>query len=240
MASKKCNSNQFLIGDELFYGKTLDEDQKNFRDKILDDETIIVIADAKAGTGKTTIATGAANLLVLNGKYDGIVYIASPTQEQKQGYLPGTIVEKSDPYFDPFYEALKECNINKNTALSSNVMNQKNGTSYIECITHTFLRGTNFKNKVIIIDEASNYYLDELRKVLTRIHDDCKVILIGHTGQVDLYKNKERSGFQYYLDHFSKKLSDPRVSICNLTKNYRGWLSTYSDEIDVDSVLTTI
>ena len=44
-------------------------------------------------------------------------------------------------------------------------MNEKNGTAYIKAITHTFLRGTNFENKVVIIDEAQNYYFDELKKV---------------------------------------------------------------------------
>ena len=55
---------------------------------------------------------------------------------------------------------------------------QKNGTNYIDCITHTFERGVNYENKVVIIDEAQNYYLDELKKVLTRCHDNCKVIVI--------------------------------------------------------------
>ena len=222
------------LKDEPFYGMILDEEQQYFRDKIWDKDTLIVIADARAGTGKTTIAVGTANLLVHYGRYDGIVYIASPTMEQKQGYLPGTIEDKSEPYFDPLYEAMIRCNINRNKSMVSNITSQKNGTAFIECITHTFLRGTNFENKVIIIDEAANYYTDELKKVLTRIHDSCKTILIGHTGQVDLYKNRDRSGFKYYLDHFSKVLDDPRVAICTLSKNYRGWLSNYSDELIVE------
>lgn len=231
---KKSNSNYSskFDTDAPFYGMVLDEEQKHFRDSILDKDTIIVLANARAGTGKTTIALGTANLLVQSGRYDGIVYIVSPSADQKQGYLPGSIDQKSEPYFSPLYQAMVKCNINPNTALY-NIQNQKNGTSYIECITHTYLRGTNFENKVVIIDEAANYYLDELKKVLTRIHDNCKVILIGHTGQVDLYKNQDRSGFRYYLDWFSKVSDDPRVSICTLHTNYRGWLSNYADDLQV-------
>ena len=90
------------------YGLWLDEYQKVFRDAIWDTEKLIVFCNAKAGTGKTLIATATANLLYQYGRCNGIVYIASPTQEQKQGYLKGTIEEKSEPYFEPFYEALEK------------------------------------------------------------------------------------------------------------------------------------
>ena len=71
-----------------FYGLVLDEDQMNFANAILNPENLIVFCDSKAGTGKTTIATGVANLLVQHGEYDGIVYIAAPVQEEKLGYMP--------------------------------------------------------------------------------------------------------------------------------------------------------
>ena len=211
-----------------FYGLQLDKQQKIFRDSIWNKDKLIVFANSKAGTGKTLIATATANLLCQYNLYKGIIYIAAPTQEQKQGFLSGSIEEKSEPYFEPFYQSLVKLNINPHTVLSNNIESSKKGTSYIDCITHTFLRGVNFENKVIIIDEAANFYRDELKKVLTRIHDTCKVIVIGHTGQCDLYKNPERSGFQDYLTWFS---NDNRVAVCNLTKNYRGWISTHADEL---------
>ena len=58
------------------------------------------------------------------------------------------------------------------------------------------------ENKVVIVDESQNFYFDELMKVLTRIHDNCKVIVIGHDGQNDLINNPERSGFVPYLKWF--------------------------------------
>ena len=212
-----------------FFGFKLDEEQVKFRDAIWDKNNLIVFCNARAGTGKTTIATATADLLVKYGFYKGIVYIASPTQEQKQGYLKGTIEEKSEPYFEPFYQALEKIGVNLNTATYADIMNEKNGTAYIECMTHTFLRGCNFENKVIILDEAQNYYTDELKKVLTRIHDNCKVIVIGHSGQIDLYNNPQNSGFVRYLNHFSK---DDRCAVCQLTHNYRGWISNFADELE--------
>ena len=74
------------LDDDIFYGLDLDEDQKYFRDAIWNLEKIAVICNAKAGTGKTTIALGVANLLVQFGLFDKITYIISPTQEQRQGF----------------------------------------------------------------------------------------------------------------------------------------------------------
>ena len=213
-----------------FYGLELDEEQKAFRDAIWDKNKLIVFCNSKAGTGKTTIATATANLLVKYGRYDGIVYISSPCQEARQGYLKGTIEEKSSPYAQPFLSALEKIGVNTSIAFYDDIMNEKNGTAYIKAITHTFLRGTNFENKVVIIDESANYYVDELKKVLTRIHDNCKCIVIGHSGQCDLYYNPERSGFVKYLQHFQAS-NDDRVAICTLSKNYRGWISTYADSL---------
>ena len=91
------------------------------------------------------------------------------------------------------------------------------------------MRGCNFENKVVILDEAQNLYFDEMNKVLTRMHDSCQVIVIGHSKQCDIYYNPERSGFVKYLNHFSK---DEKCAVCYLTKNYRGWISNTADELE--------
>ena len=217
------------LDEHPFYGLKLDKDQKNFRDAIWNPEKLIVFCNAKAGTGKTLIATATANLLVQYGRYDGIVYISSPTQEGKLGFLPGEIVEKTYVYNEPFYEALLKLNINPQSTINQlNIMNEKNGTGYIEAMTHVYLRGRNFENKVVILDETQNYYCDELKKTLTRMSDTCKVIVIGHSGQIDLYHNPENSGFVRYLEHFK---DDPRTAICELKINYRGWIASHADDL---------
>lgn len=234
MAKKMIQSNGYeevpaTLVNHPFYGLQLDEEQEAFRNAIWDPTKLIVFCNAKAGTGKTTIAAATANLLVQYGKFDGIVYVASPTQEQKQGYLSGDLMQKSIYYFEPFYQALEKIGVNTYTALIDDVVNQKNGTGYIQCMTHTFLRGCNFENKVIIIDEGQNFYIDEMKKVLTRIHDSCKTIVIGHSGQIDLYSHPENSGFTRYLNHFK---SDERCAVCKLTHNHRGWISSWADELE--------
>ena len=218
------------LKDHPFYGFTLDAEQTAFRDAIWNPEKLIVFCNAKAGTGKTFIATATANLLVQYGRYEGIVYISSPTQEQKLGFLPGEIEDKTAVYSEPFMEALLKLNINPGTAVNQyNIMNQKNGTGYIDAITPVYLRGCNFEKKVVILDETQNYYTDELKKTLTRMADNCKVIVIGHSGQIDLYHNPENSGFVRYLEHFK---DDPRTAVCELNTNYRGWISSHADALE--------
>lgn len=181
-----------------------------------------------AGTGKTTIATGVANILVQHGAFDNIVYIMSPYGERKQGWLPGTITEKSSVYFEAFYQALVNCNVNPHTSINDESMvNQKNETGYITCITDTFLRGSTLDNAVIIIDEAQNYTVSQLKKTLTRVGKNVKVIVIGHELQCDL-DNPESSGFLTYIKHFK---NEKRAAFCTLTTNHRSWISRCADEV---------
>ena len=212
-----------------FYDMILDEEQVAFVDAIKDPSKTIVFCNAKAGTGKTTLAMGAANILVQDKRngYDGILYIVSPYGEQKQGFLKGNLAEKSEVYFEPAYQAMIECHMNPNTDVySESLVSRKRNESFVKLITHTFLRGPNLKNKVVILDEAQNYTVAELKKVLTRCHDNCKVIVIGHTGQIDINGG---SGFARYLEHFE---GTERCAVCKLTTNHRGWLSTYADMLE--------
>lgn len=212
-----------------FYGMILDDEQMAFVKAIKDLNKTIVFCDAPAGTGKTTLAIGAANILVQDKRNDleGIVYIVSPYGEGKQGYLPGSITEKSEVYYEPAYQAMIEVGMNPNADVCGDSMTaRKRGDGFVKLLTHTYLRGTNLKNKVIILDESQNYTVSELKKVLTRCHDSCKVIVIGHTGQIDI---RGGSGFSRYLEYFD---GQERCAVCRLTTNHRGWLSTFADELE--------
>ena len=112
------------LDNNQFYGIHLDDEQRAFRDAVWNKDIDIVFVNSRAGTGKTTVATGVANLLVQYGRYDGIVYIMSPYGERKQGWLPGTLTEKSSVYFEAFYQALVECGINPNTAINDEKISQ--------------------------------------------------------------------------------------------------------------------
>lgn len=216
------------VRDRPFYDLQLDEEQIVFADTMLNPEIDIVFCNARAGTGKSTVSVGVANMLVQYGAFSNIIYIMSPYGERKQGWLPGTITEKSSVYFEAFYQALVTCNINPQSAVNDDSMvNQKNGSGFITCITDTFLRGSNLDDAVVIIDEAQNYTVPQLKKTLTRIGKKAKVIVIGHELQCDL-DNPELSGFMTYLEHFKDM---PRAAVCTLTKNHRSWISQHADEV---------
>lgn len=214
---------------DSFYGLKLDEEQQALVSAIRDMDKLIVFCDAPAGTGKTTLAMGAANIMVHDKRndLDGIVYIVSPYGEGKQGYLPGSITEKSEVYYEPAYQAMIEVGMNPYADVCADAMTAKRkGEGFVKLVTHTYLRGTNLKHKVVILDESQNYTVAELKKVLTRCHDSCKVIVIGHTGQVDI---SGRSGFAQYLEHFR---GQEKCAVCKLTTNHRGWLSSFADELE--------
>lgn len=213
---------------EMFYDMQLDAEQLAFANAIWDQNIDIVFVNSVAGTGKTSIAVGVANLLVHYGFYDELIYIMSPYGERKQGWLPGSITEKSSVYFEALYQALVKCDININTAINTESMvNQKNGTGFVTCITDTFLRGSNLDNAVVIVDEAQNFTIAQLKKVLTRVGKNVKVIVIGHELQCDL-DYPEDSGFSAYIRHFE---GNDRVAVCNLTTNYRSWISRWADAL---------
>lgn len=183
-------------------------------------------------THNTTVAFATANLLYEYGKYDGIIYVVSPYGEGKQGFLPGDITEKSEVYFEPLYQAMIKCNIFPPKAIYNDSLASANkeSTGYVKCLTHTYLRGTNFENKVVIIDEAQNVGFPDLKKILTRVNDDCKVVVIGHNLQKDIDDPKD--SFVRYMDYF-QSFNDPRVAVCKLTKNYRGWISQTADSLEL-------
>lgn len=212
---------------DMFFGINLTDEQKNYRDSIMSKDYDIIFCNSKSGTGKTTIAVATARLLVASGKYDGLKYIFSAVQESTLGYTSGDLQEKEAKYLLPLTDALYTINEVPDKAMGRDMISQKKGTAWVEANSHTFMRGSNISRKVVIIDECQNYTTSELQKVLTRCHDTCKVICLGHVGQIDL-KNKSMSGFENYITHFKHM---PRCCVCELTQNFRGWIANHADTI---------
>lgn len=206
---------------ELFYGLNLTEEQRTYVDSIFDKQLTIV--NARAGTGKTTLAVGAAKLL-----NKPLYYIFSPVEEDALGYTPGEVEDKEAKYIVPLLDALKEIREDYRFALyREENPDHIRKVAWVHAKSHVFVRGSNIKNATVIIDEAQNFTRGELKKTLTRIHDSCTVIIIGHDGQCDL-ENPEKSGFVPYLEHFRDQ---PYANVVELTKNFRGKLAKHADEL---------
>lgn len=210
--------------DNLLFGfaPKLTEEQKVYADSIYDNQVTFV--NARSGTGKTTIAVAVSKLL---GKE--LVYVFAPTEEGQMGFRPGTQNEKEAEYLQPIKDALIEIGEDPIQSIydDENIDVIKAGKAWVRAKSHIFVRGTNIKDSVVIIGEAQNYTKSELRKVLTRIHDSCTVIVEGHTGQCDL-DNVAHSGFAPYIEHFRGK---DYAQICELSWNFRGKLANDADEL---------
>lgn len=238
MANKKKATNRDNVGNDVpltlkshsFYGLELDEEQKELRDAIWNPDIDFIAVNAAAGTGKTLISLATANLLVQYHRYEKIIYMMAGTQMEKLGYLPGSFGEKMAPYFMPLYDAASTLGLNYMTDINACTDEWESpGDGFIDCMSHNFLRGRNIEpNTVLLIDEAQNFYIDEMKTILTRVLDGAKVIMIGHSGQCDLYKHPERSGFVPYLKHFADQ---ERCKVLTLSNNHRGWISQWADKL---------
>lgn len=212
-----------LDKDTLLFGfrSKLTEEQETYVNSMIDNQVTIV--NAIAGSGKTTLAVAVARLLQMD-----LVYIHATVEEGRLGFMPGTEEDKISKYHQPLKDALLEINEDPNRAIlnEQNLGRAKAGNFWVQAMSDAFLRGANLKgSKFILIDEAQNFTYNQLRKILTRISDDCKVVLIGHTEQCDLI-NPNDSGFVPYIHVLKDK---PYAQLCHLSKNFRGRLASDSD-----------
>lgn len=215
-----------LPKDSLLFGYApkLTNEQKVYVDSMFDNQVTIV--NAGSGSGKTTLAVAVAKVL----KRD-LIYIFAPVEENVLGYTPGEVFDKEAKYTVPLKDALYEINEDPDRAIVSkeNILNVKNGTAWVTPMSHVFARGTNIKGKkFVIIDEAQNFTKNQLKKVLTRVHDDCIVCIIGHDKQCDL-DSPSASGFVPYIEFLK---NEDYVRVCELTYNFRGRLATKVDQFN--------
>lgn len=218
-----------LPKDNLLFGYAdkLTDEQREYVDAIADYQ--FVACNAPAGSGKTMLAIMMAKVLQRD-----LIYVFSPVEEGRLGFLPGTLEDKTAPYLVPLYDALLEMGENPEKVIerSDNIDNIKNGNTWVKAMSHVFVRGINIKSddaskKIVVIDESQNFTRGELKKVLSRVHDNVKVVMIGHDKQCDL-PDIRKSGFIPYIEHFKDQ---DYFKLCQLTKNFRGNLSAHADTL---------
>lgn len=206
--------------DDLY--RKLDSCQKALYESILDNK--VTCCNARAGTGKTTIAVLAGFDMLKSGQIQKIIYIRFPDQlVQSLGHFPGDLAEKESYYMGPFIDACAELGIDK-TRLEREYFSCEE----IVVCTNITLRGTNMKNSLVILDEAQNATFNDLKLVLTRLHDSCHCIIMGHSEQCDNKKAAAQKAFEAYINHMCQKQWAKRI---DLKTNYRGSISTWADKL---------
>jgi phosphate starvation-inducible protein PhoH and related proteins len=188
--------------------KTLN--QKRYVDAI--DANTVVFGIGPAGTGKTYLAMAKA-VQALQAKQVTRIILTRPAVEagERLGFLPGTLTEKIDPYLRPLYDALHDM-------VDPESIPRLMAAGTIEVAPLAYMRGRTLNDAFIILDEAQNTSVEQMKMFLTRLGFGSKMVVTGDVTQVDL-PSGTRSGLRVVRDildgiddiHFSNLTSSDVV-----------------------------
>jgi phosphate starvation-inducible PhoH-like protein len=185
--------------------KTLN--QKRYVDAI--DAHTVVFGIGPAGTGKTYLAMAKA-VQALQAKQVNRIILTRPAIEagERLGFLPGTLHDKVDPYLRPLYDALHDM-------LDPESVPKLLTSGTIEVAPLAYMRGRTLNDAFIILDEAQNTSMEQLKMFLTRLGFGSKVVVTGDITQIDL-PGGIRSGLT-----MAESILDgvPDIAFCTLTRH---------------------
>lgn len=153
----------------------------------------MVFAVGPAGTGKTYTAVALAVRALKNKEVKRII-LTRPAVEagENLGFLPGDMKEKLDPYMMPLYDALRDM-------IPGDRLNEMLEHGVVEIAPLAFMRGRTLDKAFVILDEAQNASIMQMKMFLTRMGMSAKFVITGDMSQVDLPR-KQKSGLAYALD----------------------------------------
>ena len=157
------------------------------------DRSTVVMAIGPAGTGKTYLAMAKA-VVALKNKQVSRIILTRPAVEagEKLGFLPGDLQNKVDPYLRPLYDALYDF-------MGADAYQKLSEKGVIEIAPLAYMRGRTLSDAFIILDEAQNCTMEQLKMFLTRFGDGSKVIVTGDITQIDLTEER-KSGLKRTAD----------------------------------------
>ena len=166
--------------------------QAKYLDLLTDTKSDLIFGVGPAGTGKTFLAV-AAGAAALRNKAAARLIITRPAVEagENLGFLPGDLEEKVEPYLRPIWDALDE-------TLGADQAGRLREKRVIEVAPLAFMRGRTLKNAFVIMDEAQNTTIAQMKMVLTRLGRDSRMVVTGDPGQVDLPRG-QTSGLAHAL-----------------------------------------
>ena len=153
------------------------------------ENSTITFGIGPAGTGKTFLAVASAVKMYTDEKIKKIV-LTRPAVEagERLGYLPGDLSQKIDPYLVPLFDSLEYFFGNETLQY---LIEKRN----IEIVPLAYMRGRTLNNACIILDEAQNATVSQIKMFLTRLGEDSKMIITGDETQIDLH-NRDYSGLK--------------------------------------------
>jgi len=172
------------------------ENQKKLVNSIKENE--ITICSGLPGSGKTFLSCAEAlKLIKTRPKYKRIVLVKSitPLKNEEIGHLPGDLKEKMAPIMESFTDNIRKL-------IGKTRMEKLIELGVIEIVPIAFARGRSIDNSIILIDEAQNISLDNIRTLMTRIGDNSKMVIMGDVKQKDI-RNKRDSSLEIVLNKFN-------------------------------------
>ncbi len=153
------------------------------------DNSTITFGIGPAGTGKTFLAVASAVKMYSSNQIKKIV-LTRPAVEagERLGYLPGDLSQKIDPYLVPLFDSLEYFFGNETLQY---LIDKRN----IEIVPLAYMRGRTLNDACIILDEAQNAKVSQIKMFLTRLGENSKMIITGDESQIDLI-NKDFSGLK--------------------------------------------
>ncbi len=153
----------------------------------------LVFAEGPAGTGKTYTAIALAVRAWKNKEVRRIILTRPAVEAGEQlGFLPGDMKEKLDPYLQPLYDALRDM-------IPAKRLESLMEEGIVQIAPLAYMRGRTLDHACVILDEAQNTSLSQLKMFLTRMGKDAKFIITGDTSQIDLVR-KSDSGLSQCMD----------------------------------------
>jgi PhoH-like ATPase len=185
----------------VFNIKPRNKEQNFALDLLMNTDIPLVSIVGKAGCGKTmlAIAAGLEQTIGVDSKYSRLI-VSRPVQPMGKdiGFLPGTLEEKMSPWLRPIQDNLQFLMGNDKITLE---MYMQKGVIEVEAIT--YIRGRSIANAYIIIDEAQNLSMHEIKTIITRVGEGSKVILTGDIEQIDnVYVDETTNGLTYVAEKF--------------------------------------
>jgi len=173
-------------------------------DLLMDPDIKIVTLVGRAGSGKTlcAIAAGLQQTIGLRENHYSRLIVSRPVEPLGRdiGFLPGTMEEKMLPWLKPIQDNLQFLLGNDKNALQ---MYMEKGKIEVEALT--YIRGRSIADAFIIIDEAQNLTMHEVKTIITRIGDGTKVVLTGDIEQIDnSYVNEISNGLAHAVEKFKE------------------------------------
>jgi PhoH-like ATPase len=185
----------------VFNIKPKNKEQNFALDLLMNPDIPLVSIVGKAGCGKTmlAIAAGLEQTIGLDSKYTRLI-VSRPVQPLGKdiGFLPGTLEEKMAPWLRPIQDNLQFLMGNDKVTLE---MYMQKGVIEVEAIT--YIRGRSIANAYIIIDEAQNLSMHEIKTIITRAGEGSKVVLTGDIEQIDnVYVDELTNGLTIAAEKF--------------------------------------